>query len=184
MPGAQLTQRSYRRVNKRLPELAPASAITRCARNHETTFSRLRDELVAWRASGAAGEPGVLVEARKIDELPPDEKPAAKHRRARTAARRRERVDRDLRETAWASELLAVLGDEPVPMKHVLERLGWKRDTTVKRMRRLEDAGLVERVNHGSSPPHGAVGQSPVPVNPPFSASWRQKTLLFRHVSA
>ena len=116
-------------MNKLLPELAPASATTRCARNHGT-----------------------------------------KHRRTRAAARRQERVDRDLRETAWASELLAVLGDEPLPMKHVLERLGWKRDTTVKRIRTLEDGGLVERVNYGTTRRTVLWRRAPTPVNPPFSA--------------
>jgi len=36
-------------------------------------------------------------------------------------------------------------------MKEVLGRTGWDRSWTVKRMRKLEEVGLVERVNHGTS---------------------------------
>jgi hypothetical protein len=151
-PGAKLTQPVYARVMAGNPDAAPMSAIIRCAANHGTTFNKLRDELISWRVSGRKGEPHVLLKARAIDELPPASRPAKQAARERTEERRRQRLGEEMQEP-WAHELLALLTDrgEPMPMKKVLTATGWERNDAVRRMRKLEEAGLVVRVNHGTS---------------------------------
>jgi hypothetical protein len=151
-PGTKLTQPVYRELAAGRADLAPMGTITFCARVHDTTFSAIRNELIAWRAAGAVGEPRILIEAREIDALPTEDRPASVRSRARTQERRRERIAQETREP-WADELLAALAElgEPVAMKDVLAQLRWDRNKTVRRMRKLEEAGRVERVNHGTS---------------------------------
>lgn len=151
-PGAKLTQPVYARVMAGEPDAAPMSAIIRCAANHGTTFSGLRDALVSWHVSGREGAPDVLLKARAIDELPVASRPAKQAARKRTEERRRQRLEEEVQEP-WAHELLALLTErgEPVPMKAVLSATGWGRNDAVRRMRKLEEAGRVVRVNRGTS---------------------------------
>jgi hypothetical protein len=139
-PGTRLTQAAYRRHQKGRRDLAPMSRITATASQHGTSFSKLRDQVVRWRSGSREGEPEFLIAARRADTEAADL--AAAEKAAALTARAEQQP--------WAREIHALFEREQRELTTyaLVKLLGWPKETTKQRLRRLASSSLerIERV--------------------------------------